>query len=64
MNLHMKAQEHLRITNDQEGVGFTIYIENNILHVTAKKQDDPKVKTETVSPEDVAPRRKSVMVKT
>lgn len=58
MNLHMKAHEHIRITNDQEGVGFIIYIENNILHVRAKASDDPGVKTEMVTPDETLSKRK------
>jgi hypothetical protein len=57
MNLHMKAHEHLRITNDQPGVGFTIYIENNILHVNAKASDDLDVKTEIVMPDAPSKRK-------
>lgn len=58
MDLHMKAGEHFRITHDKprksteqnQPVGFLVYYEGDILHVTAKAPDDPVPTTEIVSP--------------
>ncbi len=40
VKLNLKSGEHLRVEHDG-GLGFTIYVNNGVLHVTAKKDVAP-----------------------